>query len=58
MSRPRIVVDTNVLVSAAIKPNGQQALVIQLVAFRAVEMCVSEDVLAEYREVLSRPKFA
>lgn len=58
MSRPRIVIDTNVLVSAALKPQGRQALVIQLAAFRAVEMCVSEDVLAEYREVFSRPKFA
>jgi putative PIN family toxin of toxin-antitoxin system len=58
MSRPRIVIDTNVLVSAALKPQGQQALVLQLVAFRVVEMCVSEEVLAEYREVLNRPKFA
>ena len=29
-----------------------------LVAFRAVELFVSEAVLAEYREVFSRPKFA
>ena len=48
MSRPRIVLDTNVLISAALKPQGQQALVIHLVAFRAVEVCVSEAVLAEY----------
>ncbi|PWU12017.1 MAG: putative toxin-antitoxin system toxin component, PIN family [Terriglobia bacterium] len=58
MSRPRIVIDTNVLISAALKPQGRQALVIQLVAFRAVELCVSEAVLSEYREVLSRPKFS
>lgn len=58
MSRPRIVLDTNVLISAALKPLGGQALVINLVAFRAVELCVSEAVLAEYREVFSRPKFA
>ena len=58
MSRLRVVLDTNVLISAALKPSGQQALVIHLVAFRAVEMFVSEAVMAEYREVFSRPKFA
>lgn len=57
MSRPRVVIDTNVLISAALKPASQQALIIQLVAFRAIEMCVSDDVLVEYREVFSRPKF-
>jgi len=58
MSRLRIVLDTNVLISAALKPSGRQAQVMELVAFRAVEMCVSEAVLAEYREVFSRPKFS
>lgn len=58
MKRLRIVLDTNVVISAAVKPVGNQALVINLVALRAVELCVSEDVLAEYREVLSRPRFA
>jgi putative PIN family toxin of toxin-antitoxin system len=58
MSRPRIVLDTNVLISAALKPQGQQALVVYLVALGAVELFVSSEVLAEYREVFSRPKFA
>src|SRR5271165_4250121 len=58
MSRLRVVLDTNVLISAALKPSGRQALVVELVAFRAVELCVSEAVLAEYREVFHRPKFA
>jgi putative PIN family toxin of toxin-antitoxin system len=58
MNRLRIVLDTNVLISAAVKPLGRQALVINLVAFRAVELFVSEAVLAEYREVFNRPKFA
>lgn len=56
MNRPRIVLDTNVLVSAALKPVSQPALAISLIAFRAVELCVSAEVLAEYREVFSRPK--
>ncbi|MGA2590629.1 MAG: putative toxin-antitoxin system toxin component, PIN family, partial [Bryobacteraceae bacterium] len=54
----RIVLDTNVLISAAVKPLGLQALVINVVAFRAVQLFVSEPILAEYREVFSRPKFA
>jgi len=58
MSRPRIVLDTSVLVSAALKPLGQPAQVVYLIAFHAVELCVSKDVLAEYREVLARPKFS
>jgi len=58
MSRLRVVIDTNVLISAALKPSGLQALVMELVAFHAVEMFISEAVLAEYREVFSRPKFS
>jgi predicted nucleic acid-binding protein len=46
MNRPRIVLDTNVLVSAALKPSGRQALLVELVAFRAVELYVSEAVFA------------
>lgn len=58
MSRPRIVIDTNVLISAALKPSGRQSQVMELVAFRAVEMFISEAIMAEYREVFSRPKFS
>jgi putative PIN family toxin of toxin-antitoxin system len=58
MSRPRIVIDTNVLISAAIQPHGRPARLLELVASRAVELCISEEVLAEYSEVFSRPKFA
>ena len=58
MSRPRIVIDTNVLISAAIKPAGLQAQVMALVAFRAVELFISEPVMAEYWEVFSRPRFS
>jgi|ERR1700691_1730278 len=58
MKRPRIVLDTNVLISAAVKPLGRQVQVISLMAFRAVELFVSEAVMAEYREVFSRAKFA
>ena len=46
------------LISAALKPSSRQALVLELVAFRAVEMFISEAVMAEYREVFSRLKFS
>jgi putative PIN family toxin of toxin-antitoxin system len=58
MSRPRIVIDTNVVISAALKPTGLESQVIELLAYRAFQLFVSPDVLAEYRGVLSRPKFA
>jgi uncharacterized protein len=58
MSRPRIVIDTNVLISAALKPSGLEAQIVDLVARRAVELCISTEVFAEYCGVLSRPKFA
>src|SRR5262245_10382733 len=58
MNRPRIVLDTNVLVSAALKPRGLSAMVVNLIALGAVELCLSQEIMAEYREVLKRPKFA
>ena len=58
MSRPRIVIDTNVLISAAIQPRGHPAQLLELVAARAVELCVSKEVLDEYRDVFGRAKFA
>ena len=58
MTRPRIILDTNIIISAALQPSGLPAQVLELVAYRAVELCVSEEILTEYREVTARPKFA
>jgi uncharacterized protein len=52
------VLDTNVLISAAIQPLGLPAHVLELIASRAVALCVSEELLDEYREVFGRAKFA
>ena len=52
----RLVIDTNVLVSAAIKPDGLQRAVLVLATTRPTTLYVSEAILAEYREVLSRPE--
>jgi len=55
MSLVRIVLDTNMLISAAIKPEGQQAASDLPGGVGGVELFASTEVLAEYREVFSRP---
>lgn len=54
----RIVIDTNVLVSALLKADGSEAAVLFHVADRELRWCVSPPILAEYKAVLHRPKFA
>jgi len=53
----RVVYDTNVLVSAALKPGSTPAVLVALALAERVRLCVSQSILAEYREVLYRPKF-
>lgn len=52
----RLVIDTNVVVSAALKPDGLQRTVLLLAITKPAKMYVSEAILAEYREVLARPE--
>lgn len=54
----RVVIDTNVLVSAMLTPGGTCADVLALVRDGAILPLFDERMLAEYRGVLSRPKFA
>ena len=53
----RLVVDTNIVVSAALKPDGLQRTVLLLAITRPARLYVSLAILVEYREVLSRPEF-
>jgi putative PIN family toxin of toxin-antitoxin system len=53
----RVVVDTNVLVSALIKAHGAEAFVLSLVAEKTLSWCASPSILAEYGAVLGRRKF-
>jgi putative PIN family toxin of toxin-antitoxin system len=54
----RVVVDTNVLVSGLLGVYSSPARIIDLV-YSGRFQCVHDDrILMEYREVLSRPKFA
>ena len=53
-----IVLDTNVLVSAGINPDGPPAkIVVDLVLGGTVQTVTSPSVTAEYREVFRRAKF-
>jgi uncharacterized protein len=50
----RLVVDTNVLVSAAIKPAGLQRTVFLIAISKPARLYVSYPILEEYSEVLAR----
>jgi putative PIN family toxin of toxin-antitoxin system len=53
----RVVLDTNVVVSAFIKQHGKPAMVLRLGLARIFQLCISEAILLEYETVLRRPKF-
>jgi putative PIN family toxin of toxin-antitoxin system len=52
----RLVADTNIVVAAALTPDGLQRTVILLAITKPARLYVSTAVLAEYRDVLSRPE--
>jgi uncharacterized protein len=52
----RLVIDTNVLISAAIKPAGLQRTVLLLAITKPARLYLSESILDEYRRVLGRPE--
>jgi putative PIN family toxin of toxin-antitoxin system len=53
----RIVLDTNVLVSGLLNPNGNPGRVLDLFLADELTLLVDDRILSEYREVLRRPKF-
>ena len=53
----RVVVDTNVIVSALLKAESGPALIVSLILNEEIELCLSEEIYKEYREVLARDKF-
>ena len=54
----KVVLDTNVIVSAFLSPAGKSAVILKLVLNRDMEICCNTAILAEYEEVLCRSKFA
>jgi putative PIN family toxin of toxin-antitoxin system len=53
----RLILDTNIIVSAAIKPEGLQRTVLLLAMTRPARLYISDPILSEYRMVLQRPEF-
>ena len=54
----KVVLDTNVLVSAHLKEQGLEADVLRLVLAEAIALYVTEPIMDEYAFVLRRPKFS
>jgi uncharacterized protein len=52
----RLVIDTNIVVSAALKPDGLQRTVLLLAITKPARLYVTDAILEEYREVLARPE--
>ena len=53
----KIVLDTNVLVSALLRPQSLPARVLDLILARQVTLVLDQRIFAEYQEVLYRPEF-
>ena len=53
-----VVVDTNVLVSGVLKPYSPAASILRMLVEGVIQPAYDLRILAEYREVLSRPKFS
>jgi putative PIN family toxin of toxin-antitoxin system len=51
-----VVLDTSIVVSAMIAPNGNEAAVLSLALQGQLAMCLSPVLLAEYQDVLHRPR--
>jgi putative PIN family toxin of toxin-antitoxin system len=52
----RLVLDTNIIVSAALKPDGLQCTVLLLALAKPARLYVNEAIIAEYASVLARPE--
>ena|ERR1700728_1069759 len=57
MIRPRVVIDTNILVSAALTRKSFEATTVKLVGAGRLSLCSSREIPLEYERVLRRTKF-
>ncbi len=53
----KIVIDTNVLVSSLIQRGYSNKIINEFFIEQKFQLCISEQLMAEYYEVLSRPRF-
>ena len=54
----KIVIDTNVIVSALIQRSYPNFIIYNLFIEQKFQLCISDQLLSEYYEVLARPKFS
>ncbi len=54
----KIIIDTNVIVSSLIQRNYPFFIINELFIGDKIQLCVSDELLTEYYEVLKRPKFS
>ena len=52
----RVVLDTNIVVSAMLRSGGFPEAIFNLAVDRVIQFYISEPVMAEYEEVLRRPR--
>ena len=52
----RVVLDTNIIVSALLQPLGPPAQVLSMAIGGSIQLCVSGSVYTEYEEVIRRPR--
>lgn len=53
----KVVLDTNVVVSGLLNSKGNPAAILTLALTGAIQTCHDKRILAEYLEVLARPRF-
>ena len=54
----KIVIDTNVIVSSLIQTGFSNLIIKELFIEQKIQLCVSHELMTEYYDVLSRPKFS
>jgi len=54
----RIVLDTNVLVSGSLNPNGAPGRILDLILDGKIQLLYDDRILGEYQEVLLRPELS
>jgi putative PIN family toxin of toxin-antitoxin system len=52
----KVVIDTNVVVSAHLNGEGLPAAILDLASSKIILMCISAAIMAEYEDVLRRPQ--
>ena len=52
----RVVLDTNIIISALLQPLGPPAQIFVMALGGSVQMCMTGSVYAEYEEVIRRPR--